>query len=342
MQTKIRERIVRAVAVVVVVAAALVGTAAVGNDYRFVQEAVTIPGPEGELAGVLALPVDGEARGLVVMVHGDGPVDATQGGLYAPWFEGAADAGFATLSWSKPGIAGSAGDWLEQSMEDRAAEVSAAIDWARTRAEIPTGTIVLWGASQAGWVLPKVTRDRDDIAGVVAVGTTIDWLRQGRFHLLAELDHAGATDEERTSALEESDRTRDLLDRGASYQEYLGTTTSAAPMSEARWGFVQRNFDSDATADLAASAPRSIPTLLMVGAHDRHVDVDETEQTYRAILGSAVSVIRVDGAHSLARPVMEESDVVGLLTATFWPRALFSPEVVDGYATFLARIPPSS
>ena len=39
---------------------------------------------------------------------------------------------------------------------------------------------------------------------------------------------------------------------------------------------------------------------------------------------------------------MEESDVVGLLTATFWPRALFSPEVVDGYATFLARIPPSS
>ena len=106
------------------VAALLTGVALVGNSFRFDQRAVTIPGPEGDLAGVLTLPPEGAARGLVVMVHGDGPVEATQGGLYSPWFEGAADAGFATLSWSKPGVGGSEGDWLGQTMDDRAEEVS--------------------------------------------------------------------------------------------------------------------------------------------------------------------------------------------------------------------------
>lgn len=334
----LRRRISILLAGVVAVAAVLVGVAAVGNDYAFDERAVVIPGPDGELAGVLTLPDDGAARGLVVMVHGDGPVDATHDGLYDPWFEGAADAGFATLSWSKPGIGGSAGDWLAQSMDDRADEVSAAIDWARTQADVPTDTIVLWGASQAGWVLPQVTRDREDIAGVVAVGTAINWLRQGRFHLLAELEDADAGAEERRRAIEESDRTRALLDRGATHEEYLATTTSADPMTEDRWAFVLRNVDSDATADLLASASREIPVLLMAGEHDRHVDVAETEQTYRSILGSAVSVIRADGAHSLARTVMEDNELVGLVTGVLWPRALFAPEVVEGYTAFLARI----
>lgn len=89
------------------------------------------------------------------MVHGDGPVEATHDGLYAPWLEGAADAGSATLPRKKPGVGGPDGDWLAQSMNDRAAEVCAALDWAHQRNEAPTGTIVLWGASRARWVLPR-------------------------------------------------------------------------------------------------------------------------------------------------------------------------------------------
>ena len=286
----------------VTAAAVLLGVALVGNSYRFDQRAVTIPGPDGDLVGILTLPTEGTARGLVVMVHGDGPVEATQGGLYAPWFEGAADAGFATLSWSKPGVGGSDGDWLAQSMDDRASEVAAAIDWAQTRDDVPTSTIVLWGASQAGWVLPKLTRDREDIAGVVAVGTAINWLRQGRFNLLAELEHDGANAQERQAAIEESDQTRTLLERGASYEEYLASTANADPMTEARWGFVQRNVGSDATADLVASASRPIPVFLMTGRHDRNVDVAETEETYRSIFGPSLTVAHVEGAHSLARP----------------------------------------
>lgn len=337
-----KRRVIAATLIVLSTAAAgLVGVALVGNSYRFDQKAVTIPGPDGELAGVLTLPPEGTGRGLVVMVHGDGPVGATNDGLYSPWFEGAADAGYATLSWSKPGVGSSDGDWLSQSMGDRASEVSAAIDWAQARDDIPTATIVLWGASQAGWVLPKVTREREDIDGVVAVGTAVNWLRQGRFNLLAELEHDDANTKDREGAIAESDQTRTLLERGASYEEYLATTTSADPMTEARWGFVQRNVDSDATPDLAASASRSIPVHLMTGTHDRNVDVVETEKTYRSIFGASLTVTHVAGAHSLARPVMEDNGLVGLTTATLWPRALLAPGTIDDYESFLTHLPRS-
>lgn len=337
---KKRKRVLASFLGLIAAAAVLVGVTLVGNSYRFDQRDVTIAGPDGALEAVLTVPPQGAARGLVVMVHGDGPVEAPQGGLYFPWFEAAADAGYATLSWSKPGVGGSEGDWLTQSMDDRAREVSTAIDWAQSQGDIPTGTIVLWGASQAGWVFPKVVRDREDIDGVVAVGTAINWLGQGRFNLLAELDHDGADTQERQRAIAESDQTRTLLGRGASYEEYLSTSATTDPMTKARWAFVQRNFESDATADLAAAAARPVPVHLMVGTHDRNVDVAETEETYRQVFGPCLTVTRVDGAHSLARPVMEDNDLVGLLTGTVWPRALLAPDTVDDYRAFLTHVAP--
>lgn len=320
------------------VAILVVGVAFIGNSFRFTQESVTIPGPDGDLAGVLTLPNDGTARGVVVMVHGDGPVDATQGGLYFPWFEGAADAGFATLSWSKPGIGGSEGDWLSQSMDDRAAEVSAVLDWAQQSDEVPTGRIVLWGASQAGWVLPKVSSARDYIDGIVAVGTAVNWLRQGRFNLLAELEHDNADAPGRKNAIAESDQTHMLLERGASYEEYRAATTSTEPMTQYRWDFVLRNFEADANDDLSASASRQVPVHLMVGTHDRNVDVAETERTYRSAFGPLLTVTHLDGAHSLARTVMEDNDAVGLVTGIVWPRALLARGTIDDYSAFLSNL----
>ncbi|MGO2522853.1 MAG: alpha/beta hydrolase family protein [Brevibacterium aurantiacum] len=322
-----------------VLVALAIGVAIVGNNFRFKQESVTALGPDGELAGVLTLPPNGQARGLVVMVHGDGPIDATQQGLYSPWFEGAADSGFATLSWSKPGIDESNGDWLAQSMDDRAAEVTAVIDWAKRNDDVPTQTIVLWGASQAGWVLPKVVNSREDIDGVVAVAPAINWLRQGRFNLESELEHEGADAPEIARAIKDSNRTRKLLDREAPYTDYIDSTTSRDPMTEDRWSFVQRNFRANAVRDLTASASRKTPVHLMVGTHDRNVDVTETEKVYRSTLGSYLTVTHLEGAHTLARPIMEENDLVGFTTGILWPRALLAPRAIADYRTFLKTGP---
>lgn len=313
--------------------------AAMGNDYRFDERHVTIPMSDGgKLGGVLATPKGGAARGLVVMIHGDGPVDATQGGLYKPWFEGADGAGWATLSWSKPGVGGSAGDWLTQSMADRVAEAEQVIDWARQYTDIPTQRIALWGASQAGWVLPAIVAHRDDIAGVVAVGTAVNWLRQGQYNLQAELDHKAVDSAERRKAEEESARTNALLERSAGYDEYRDITHETEPMTRGRWAFVSRNFRSDAERDLRTAAQRQIPWHLMVGDHDRNVDVTETARVYQGILGDRFTTTTLNAAHSMARPIMEDSKIIGLITGVFWPRALLAPGVIEDYQAFLEQL----
>ncbi|WP_405055773.1 lysophospholipase [Kribbella sp. NBC_01505] len=317
----------------VAVVLVLVGVALVGNDYRYRKQSVAIPVAGGLLEGVLTLPPDSEPRGLVVIVHGDGPVDATHDGLYLPWFEAAADAGYATVSWSKAGIGGSSGNWLRQSMADRATEVSTVIDWART--ETGAEKVVLWGVSQAGWVLPAVAVARDDIDGIVAVSPAINWLRQGRFNLLAKLDHEEADPDERARAIEVSDQTRALLTQDTDYTAYRAKTIDPEPMTSDRWEFVKRNHTADATNDLTALAAKHVPVLLLLGEQDRNVDIAETATTYQRLLGTNVTVKRFDATHSMAKPAVEDSEPLGLVTAILWPRALFAAGVLDNHRAFL-------
>ncbi|ETZ88002.1 hydrolase family protein [Mycobacteroides abscessus MAB_030201_1075] len=77
------------------------------NDFAIREERLTIPGSVQPLQATLALPKDGNGPfGLVVFIHGDGPADATRDGFYKPIWESFAKAGYASLSWNKPGIGG--------------------------------------------------------------------------------------------------------------------------------------------------------------------------------------------------------------------------------------------
>lgn len=327
------------VAVVVGIGAVLTGVTLVGHDFRFHQEHISIPAGEAELEAVLSMPTDSPARGLVIVVHGDGAIDATQNDLYLPWFEAAADAGYATLSWSKPGVGHSEGNWLDQSMTDRAAEVSAVIDWALSQDSIPTKRVVLWGASQAGWVLPKVAVSRDDIAAVVAVNPAINWLRQGRFNLLAELDHGKADAITREEAIRCSDQTRLHLERNADFDSYLANACHPEQWTEDRWQFGQKNYTSDATDDLAAMSSKQVPVFLMLSEHDRNVDVRETATVYRELLGDDVTIEYFDATHTVARPVMEDFEALGIVTAILWPHALTADSALSSYRDYLLSLP---
>lgn len=308
-----------------------------GNDFRYMQSSHRVPGPTGDLKTVITTP-PGASVGTVVMIHGDGPIDATHGGLYAPWFEAAADAGFATVSWSKPGVAGSAGNWEHQSMEDRADEVEAVLSWLATEGAAPSDHVVLWAASQGGWVFPRVAQKRPEVEGVVAVGTAINWLTQGRYHLDAELDAAGADAATREEAIAVSDRVRSLLRDGAEYAEYLAAMDDLGQeevMTADRWTFAGTNLEEDATEDLHRLAARDLSVVLLAGDHDLNVDTAETERVYRDALGEDLSVERFDAPHSLARPIMESTPAIGAATAIVWPRALTAPGVLEAYTDAL-------
>lgn len=68
-----------------------------------------------QLTATLALPPNDKAVGMAVFISGDGPIDADNQDIgYWPIWEAFADAGWASLSWDKPGVGGSSGNWLDQ------------------------------------------------------------------------------------------------------------------------------------------------------------------------------------------------------------------------------------
>ncbi|MFJ4092852.1 alpha/beta hydrolase family protein [Kitasatospora sp. NPDC089913] len=323
----------------VLVAAGLAGTVLWQHSYDLDERRVTIRHGGHVLNAVLAVPRDGRERhGLVVYVHGDGPVDATHDDGYRPIWEANAAAGYASLSWDKPGVAGAPGNWLDQSMDDRADEVAAAIAWARARPDVDGDRIGLWGASQAGWVLPKVAA-RTPVGFVVAVSPAIDWLRQGRYNLLAELRADGASPARIEAETARSDTVRALLARHAGFEEYVAAMGGDAHgMTADRWGFVSRNHTADATRDLPAL--RGVPVLLVLAGQDTNVDTADTERGYREALdaGGALTVEHYpDAAHSLVKRSVERSDLRLALTALFSPRSLFADGFLDGQRRFLDR-----
>ncbi|MFD9304085.1 alpha/beta hydrolase family protein [Streptomyces sp. NPDC060048] len=310
------------------------------NSYEMDEQRVSIRHGGHTLNGVLATPRDGRKRhGLVVYVHGDGPVNATHDDGYKPMWEANAEAGYASLSWDKPGVAGAPGDWLGQSMDDRADEAAAAVAWARARPDIDGDRIGLWGASQAGWVLPKVAA-RAPVSFVIAVSPAINWLQQGRYNLLAELRADGASAARTEEAIAESDTTRRLLERRATFAEYVAAKGGDADgMTAGRWGFISKNYTSDATQDLRAL--RGIPVLLTLAGHDINVDTADTERVYRHVLdaGGAMTLERYpDATHSLLKQSLERSDLKITLTALFSPRSLFAEGFLDGQRQFLKGV----
>ncbi|MCX5409837.1 alpha/beta hydrolase [Streptomyces sp. NBC_00335] len=322
---------------VLVVAAGLGGVVLWQNSYAMDEQRVSIRHGGHTLNGVLATPKDGRKRhGLVVYVHGDGPVDATHDDGYRPMWEANAKAGYASLSWDKPGVAGAPGNWLGQSMDDRAEETAAAIAWARGRPDIDGDRIGLWGVSQAGWVLPKVAA-KTPVSFVIAVSPAINWLQQGRYNLLAELRADGASAARTDAAIAKSDTTRRLLERHATFEEYIEAMDGDADgITADRWGFISKNYTADATQDLRAL--RGVPVLLALAGQDINVDVADTERVYREVLaaGGALTAKRYpDATHSLIKRSIEQSDLKITLTALFAPRSLFADGFLDGQRQFL-------
>lgn len=301
-----------------------------------------------EIVGTLASPRLSGPHGLVVFIHGDGPANADYDGGYPAIWESFARAGYASLSWDQPGVGRSGGNWLSYSMDDRADLALAALDAVVGRQDIDGSRVGLWGASQAGWVLPKIANRRPGLRFIIAVSPAVNWLHQGRFNLLAELDDEGATDGAIAAALSHSDEVRALLQRGAPYDAYLALSQEAArssgrrdrPMSEGHWRFVSTNFRSDARADLAALT--DVPVLLQIAGKDRNVDVADTEAVYREFLGDQVQVRRyLEADHSMLRAEFRDEGLRYWATALFSPRKLFAPGYLADGRAFLRSLPRS-
>ncbi|CAI0869983.1 MULTISPECIES: alpha/beta hydrolase family protein [Serratia] len=309
------------------------------NDYQYVTEPVRLAAGGNSLAGTLVLPKNMQGKpGVIVFVHGDGPANASRDEAYYSIWESMAEQGYAVLSFDKPGVGGSSGNWLHQTMNDRAKETADIIDWARKDGRFNPQCVGLWGASQAGWVMPEVARLRPDIVFTLVMSPAINWLTQGQYNTRAEMEAAGI-DEQRIQEREaQGRRVLSLLKQPDGYTQYRREYGAAAALSADRWQFIRANMASDATAGLSHY---KTPVHLMVGGRDINVDANETERVYRQVISAdLLTVMRIEQAdHAMVKPLFVRYPSLINIVGLFAPRSIQYDAYLQDVAAFLAAHP---
>jgi hypothetical protein len=290
-------------------------------------------GAGNTLAGELSLPARRAPHPAVVFVHGSGAASR-----HLPYLEPIRDEflrrGFATLIWSKPGVDESTGDYLAQSMADRAEEVAAGVAQLAERADIDRDRIGLWGISEAGWVMPLVPA-RAEVAFVIAVGGPAQsGEEQDQYGADRELARLGIGAGERAAARAQRRALYELFRECADYESFvpryrdwraaferlgwyplvesrlgeLPFHASALSVDRRKFEFAQRNLSATPDRTLIA-APRleslRMPLLVIYGTDDAFVDPRLGADAYRELASRAgypdVRVLLFDGADHLIR-----------------------------------------
>ncbi|GLX78977.1 hypothetical protein tinsulaeT_23170 [Thalassotalea insulae] len=214
---------------------------------------------------------------IAIFVHGDGPSNNDSHGYYLPIINHLNAQGISAVSWHKPGVENSTGNWLSQSMNDRAIEVEDVINDLRQKGY--RGSIGIIGFSQAGWVLPYINNTSIDFAALIS--PAINWQQQSAYQMMLRLIDKGVITENDLDAQAEilnlTDKEYQLFSQGfAAYQadDLHQHPYMPAPITdEARFNFISMNMHEDATAGLAQL---NIPLLVLMGAQDTQVDSQNT------------------------------------------------------------------
>lgn len=303
-------------------------------------EEVSFVHGDDRLSGSLVRPDTPGPWPAVVMVHGDGALDRSCLGIYVPLWEAFAARGFAVLSWDKPGVGRSTGDWRSQGMRDRAGEVLAAVRFLESRREIRPDAIGLWGISQAGWVMPSVNRERP-LAFMIAVSTAIDGSRQAEYLVRQTLVAEGLSGEIEP-ALAYLRKVEDLQKRKVPLEEARRQAGEAPAGYRATFGEItQANYgrwldrpEDEGAMNLENLRKVICPVLAIFGEKDANVDFRETANVYAETFREAGNrdatiMIFPEANHAIMKGTM--NDVLASL------KRGDPPPYVPGYVECAAR-----
>jgi pimeloyl-ACP methyl ester carboxylesterase len=227
----------------------------------------------------------------VVLVGGSGPSDRDNDTFFPPLRRHLLDAGIAVLSYDKRGVGGSSGDWRTATLTDLATDATAAVDFLRSRPEVRSEAVGLFGHSEGGWVVLRASTARDDMPWVVTNSCPgVSPAVQERYALANRLREVPL------SSQSDIGRTLDLYDRlieagrcDADFATAVQLVDAAgsppglayywADIDERLWGFLKRKQDHDPTGDLCGLR---CPHLAFFGSEDRLVPVADSLRVFGA------------------------------------------------------------
>jgi alpha/beta superfamily hydrolase len=311
----------------------LIGLFLIGNNYQMNEKRVNIPTTSGNLSAVITSPKQQKIKGIIVFVHGDGAQEATQNGGYKPLMERFAKQGYISVSWDKLGVGQSTGNWLMQTMDNRSQEVEEVIDWMEINYPDSVCKIGLWGASQAGWVIPKVMNENTDIKFSILVGPAINWMRQGEYNTGWLVKDSGGTKQEVIQAKQNFATDSQLIEENKSYDEYK-KNGGLETMSPDRYIFIHKNINQDITNDLSKIQEK---VYLVLAENDKNIDSSETEKIYTGEINKkhleVKTIPKVE--HQMINPQIAGSDFLINIVGLIFPKYLL---IDDNYLDYCEQI----
>ncbi|MCG7535587.1 alpha/beta hydrolase [Pseudoalteromonas sp. OOF1S-7] len=265
---------------------------------------------------------------IVLLVHGDGAMDHSAHGYFDPIITTLTDKGYATMSWSKPGIGNSSGDWLAQTMLQRAEEVRSAIRYLRQNG-YPDNPIGLLGFSQASWVLAELGNE-PELKFAALVGGAANWREQSQYMMWLRLIEEEKIHADDTGIWQEINELTTLEYQlfKAGFDAYRGSDLHLHPFmaepleDEARFNFVRANIDSDVSRGFAHI---QFPVLALFGDSDMRVDVEHSQQVFASTVGAADTLeqkVISNASHSLLKTDLPMRAALYLSADDFAPGAL--------------------
>lgn len=142
-----------------------------------------------KLSGTLTIPANRSPKAVAILITGSGPQDRDETILGHKPFWVIADhltkKGFAVLRMDDRGTAKSTGNFSVATTADFVTDISSALDYLKTRNDLPKNKIGLIGHSEGGMVAPMLASQRNDIAFVIMLAG----LGINGAELLAEQQH---------------------------------------------------------------------------------------------------------------------------------------------------------
>ncbi len=243
-----------------------------------------------KLSGSLHTPSNFKSSTAIVMSHGSGPADRDNDIFFPPIRNFFLRQGLAVLCYDKPGVGGSTGNWKQQSFQDRASEVLAAVDFLKRTDSHKFQNIGLFGHSQGGWVVFLAASQSNAIDFVISnSGPAISPAEQDKFGLRSTNQQNGLPEAAIQQALELHEQLVDGAKKELPFDQVSNLIKSRTNLAwesyfsfdSDSWDFFKKVFNYDPIPALRST---QCPSLILLGEQDLLVPAQHCYPIFQANL----------------------------------------------------------